>query len=91
MAIIKALSTSRRVFWFFIQFSSKKIRSSLMDDPAKKQREKLRFGKRSLRRYDPDQVIGIRHFAHLSAAAALPVCAALLYIMLHCRSSGLVI
>ena len=39
MAIIKALSTSRRVFWFFIQFSSKKMRSSLMDDPAKKQRK----------------------------------------------------
>ena len=34
MAIIKALSTSRRVFWFFIQCTSIKKESSLMDDPT---------------------------------------------------------
>lgn len=41
-----------------------------MDDPAKEQQSnKNSVRKRSLRRYDPDQVMGIRDKARLSAAA----------------------
>ena len=42
-----------------------------MDDPAKEQQEPngSQKNKRSLRRYDPDQVMGIRADARLSAAA----------------------
>ena len=59
----KANNTAHETLLFDVS-----VRHNLVEQ-LKEAAEKLRFGKRSLRRYDPDQVIGIRAFAHLSAAA----------------------